>query len=444
MRALITLFLLICAAHAFAEPGSVALERATLARMAALPIGEDMAVAAFPAGPGVLTRIRFKRIEVYAPGARIFVIDDAGQQEVPRSTDTQLLGYSDDGLVRVALTLDPTFTSAPQGAGSGTSGSFVVHAQRQGNLWRFSALNPRDILPDGVTPRFVANDDSLDNPEAQPMPLAHLAGATAPTGALRFATVAVDTDTNFMSERFAGNTSQATTWIASLFTQMNIGYERDVNVQLQQGTTFLRTASDPYNNTTFPADQTTLVEFGNYWQANYTGGAGNVSRDFAMLLSGNSTSGNSAAGIAWVNAYCLTSGSFGSYSINQIFTNSGIGVALSASLVAHELGHNFGAAHTHCSDATTGNYPVATNTIDQCSNLGNGCYAGATSCPVSGPGAPQGTLMSYCNLYNNGACGQNVLEFHPTHINLLNTRIAANTPGCLSLNSDLIFAHGFE
>ena len=43
-----------------------------------------------------------------------------------------------------------------------------------------------------------------------------------------------------------------------------------------------------------------------------------------MLLSGNGSSGNSASGIAWVDSYCQTSSNGGSYSTNQIFTNSGI------------------------------------------------------------------------------------------------------------------------
>ena len=86
-------------------------------------------------------------------------------------------------------------------------------------------------------------------------------------------------------------------------------------------------------------------------------------------------------------------------------------------------------------------YITGSNTIDLCSNVGSGCYTGPTSCPVSGPGAPRGSVMSYCN--QNG-CNQNVLQFHPTQITRLLARIAANTPSCLSEGNDLIFANGFE
>jgi hypothetical protein len=51
--------------------------------------------------------------------------------------------------------------------------------------------------------------------------------------------------------------------------------------------------------------------------------------------------------------------------------------------------------------------------------------------------------MSYCHVSSAG-CGQNVQEFHPTHITLLRTRVAAHTPSCLTLGVDQIFASGFQ
>ncbi len=438
MRGLITLFVLMCASHALATPGSVSLERATLRQLGNLSPGQSHSVAAFPAGPGLVSAYEFRRIEIYAPGARVFVIDGSGQHEIARSPRVHLLGYSRDGLSRIALSFDPDLSTPPQATGSGPAGGFVVQAARKGDAWQLEALSPEAALPRGVKPETAGLDDAIALASTPAAAFDHLLPDTpGPQGSLRYARIAVDTDVSFMSERFSNNTAQATSWIADLFTQMNIGYENDLNVQLQVGDTFLRTTTDPYANTTFPADQATLVEFGNYWQANYAA----INRDFAMLLSGNSTSGNSAAGIAWLDVYCLTSGNGGSYSINQVFTNPGIGVLLSATLVAHELGHNFGAAHTHCTNVSTGNYPTGSNTIDLCSNVGSGCYTGPTSCPVSGPGAPRGSVMSYCN--QNG-CNQNVLQFHPTQITRLLARIAANTPSCLSEGNDLIFANGFE
>ncbi|HOX70593.1 M12 family metallo-peptidase [Dokdonella sp.] len=448
LRPVIFLLSLFALPNALAiAPGQASVSDSVLNTLARAPVGAQLDVKDFPAGPGLLAPISFRRIEVYAPDARIVVVDAAGEHEIPRSPRVHLLGYSKDGVTRVALSFDPDLVEPPYGAGSGSSGAFELRSERSGNAWQFTAISAEAALPPGIKLDYPANDDSPANPSAPFHSLDHLIPAEMAGGPLRFATVGVDTDVSFMTERFSGNTTQATAWIADLFAQMNVMYERDLDVRLLQGTTFLRPASDPYPNTNTPASEAMLIEFGNYWQANYSGGAGAVSRAFAMLLSGNASTGNSASGIAWVNSYCQISGSGGSYSTNQVFTNSAIAVSFSATLVGHEVGHNFGAAHTHCSNATTGSYPTATNTIDQCSNAGSGCYAGTRSCPTSGPGAPRGSIMSYCNqltdVNGNAVCGQNVLQFHPTHVTQVRARVAANTPSCL-FTSDVIFANGFQ
>ncbi|MGB0135377.1 M12 family metallo-peptidase [Dokdonella sp.] len=438
----LSLFMFAATAAMAAETGAVRFDAGSLARLQNLEPGQSVEVAEFPAGPGVLTAIDFKRIEVYAPDARIVVVDDQGEHEIPRSQRIHLIGYSKDGTTRVGLSFDPDLADPPYGAGSSPSGAFEVQSRRIENGWQFSAISAESAVPAGITLEYPTNEDSLPNPNAAPSAFDHLVQDNSPLGALRYAVVAVDTDVSFMSERFSGNTANATAWIATLFAQMNVMYQRDLDVSLLQGTTFLRVATDPYTNTDSPASSAMLAEFGNYWQANYSSGGSAVSRAFAMLLSGNSSSGNSASGIAWVNSYCRTSGNGGSYSTNQIFTNSAISVANTAFIVGHELGHNFGAAHTHCSSATTGSYPTSSNTIDQCNTSGTGCYSGPTSCPASGPGAPKGTLMSYCHV-SPSSCGSNVQEFHPTHITQVRTRIAANTPSCLTL-TDVLFADGFD
>src|SRR5204862_3769286 len=71
---------------------------------------------------------------------------------------------------------------------------------------------------------------------------------------LHSATIAVETDTQIMTNKFSNSTTTASNYIASLFAQMNVIYERDLLVRLLQGTTFLRT-SDPYTlNDTPPYD----------------------------------------------------------------------------------------------------------------------------------------------------------------------------------------------
>ncbi len=404
--------------------------------LSGLATGAHVDVAGFPTGPDSNGAVRFERIDIHAPGARIVEIGPRGERELPRSTRIHLLGRGADG-VRMVISFAPGFGELV-GSGSGPGGSFVLRGERHGNSLAIRALDTDEALPPGIVPRFLPGDDALAgaNPPS-PLELA-LAGASVPHGgAVRGAVVAIDTDNEFMNLRFGNDTGAAVDWIADLFATMNLMYVDDLDVQLLQGTTFLRTAPDPYGPMNSPADQAGLQEFGSYWESNYA----NVTRAFAALLSGKSSNDLSASGIAWLNAYCDEQAVGGSYSVNQVFTNPGVPVDLSASVVGHELGHNFGAAHTHCTEAATGANPVGVNTIDRCFSGESGCYTGATSCPSSGPGHPLGTIMSYCNV--NG-CGQNVMQFHPTQVTTLSALIALNTPSCLLPDADRIFDNGFD
>jgi hypothetical protein len=194
-----------------------------------------------------------------------------------------------------------------------------------------------------------------------------------------------------------------------------------VLLTLLQGTTFLRTGSDPYSqNSGGSASGAELNEFGSYWKNHYQG----VNRALAAMLSGKSPSSSSASGIAWIGGLC--SSSYG-YSFSKVFKINYL--SGDAKVVGHELGHNFGSPHTHCYSPP----------VDRCWNGEGGRYSGATSCP-GGPG----TLMSYCHLVG---CGS-TLQFHPTVVNrILNSYVTPATGLCVfeaSQSGDDIFTDGFE
>jgi hypothetical protein len=443
MRNLVFSAIVLAFACADLQAATASIDSASIDAMKKLPVGGTFVVAGLADGTGARSDVKFRRVDVYAPDARIVVVDASGEHEIPRSRRIELIGADASNRVHAALGVDPD-TGGIRGVGTTSAGTFVVTSKPTKNGVALTSVPIESTYPEGVVPRIESGDDA--RPSGRPEPSAieiALASVSQPSASVRTGVVAVDTDNELMSLRFSNNTATATSWIADLFATMNVMYNRDLNVNLLQGTTKLRTTTDPYSQNDTPADNADLDEFGNYWAANY----GNVPRAFAILLSGKASSGNSASGIAWIDAYCQTQSQGGSYSVNQVFTNPQIGVGLSALIVGHELGHNFGAYHTHCTNIATGAAPTGTNTIDQCVNFeaGSGCYSGPTGCPNSGPGAPAGTLMSYCNIAGCGPTGQNVLQFHPTQIAVLNAYITANTPMCLTSGAaDPIFKNGFD
>jgi hypothetical protein len=242
---------------------------------------------------------------------------------------------------------------------------------------------------------------------------------TASAGGYNLATVAIDTDHEFMSSKFSDDTTAATNYVASLFAQINVMYERDLQVQLQVGNTILRTASvaDPYvqgPTSSGAVSDAELNEFSSYWAANY----GTTLRTVAAMLSGKSPSPNLAAGRAFRDSLCNHSSG---YSFSQVFLIDYL--AGDALVVGHEIGHNFGSAHTHCYSPP----------IDYCYNAEAGCYSGAPSCPapttINGVANVYGTIMSYCHLLQG--CSTEMV-FHPRTVAVVNPRIQNALGVCIT------------
>jgi hypothetical protein len=448
MRRLVAFALCVASATSAWAGDRLPLQPIRIDELAALRVGARITIDDFPDGRGNRGRIEFTRIDVYAKHARIVAVGPDGEHELSRSPRIELIGYDTSGTLRAQLGFDPGFRNVV-GAGSSPSGAFAISAEDAGGSTRLVIKTSEEALPPGITPQVIPTEDGISGGSPSlDAPMLTL-GGQAVDGALRAALVAVDVDHELLVNRFggtgAGNLTAATNWIADLFATMNVMYERDLDVTLQQGTTIFRTGATPYTITQdASASDADLTNFGTYWQNNQ----GAVSRDFTLLLSGRLTGGFSASGRAWLDRYCVTTVSNGgSYSVNKVFTNSGVPVDLSARIVGHELGHNFGAAHTHCTNMS-GAYPQSSNTVDKCvsgeSMQGGACYSGATSCPASGPGAPHGTLMSYCNTISCGSDHQNVLQFHPAQIGAMSILIVSHTPACLSTLSDVIFEDGFD
>lgn len=391
--------------------------------------------AEFPVAPGAREGIRFEPFALYSPRAKIWEVVNGERREIPRDGAVRFLGHSEDGKTRVGLSMRGpelyAFVVSPGGAfrltGPDGNGAFAVEDATPTAGLRFEGCGSEHLpVPDSV---LDAMDAAATNLGAQLGTGLGASGQPLGGGASRQAILAVDTDTELMSEKFSNSTSSALAFISDLFVALNTMYERDLDLSLLQGDTTLRVGSDPFNNTDTPASQAQLEEFGSWWSTNQ----GAVDRVFAMLLSGKSSAPNSGSGIAWIDGYCENQSMGGGYSINQIFTGN-FPADQSARLVGHELGHNAGSPHTHCYIPP----------VDTCYRAEAGCYSGAVSCP----GGSNGTVMSYCNFSppNGAGCGSNSLEFHPTVQTLIEGFILLHQPNCVTNPTalDPIFDDGFE
>ena len=389
-----------------------------LDRLATIPQGTPVTIEGWPVAPGERRSITVERHQVVDRAAPRLLVSPSGTVPLPASSRVHLWGHvaGDDG--RILLSLDPTARSL---RGFVVAGGTVHDLAPSGGDHLVVPAAER-LAAKGWTIQpwaCSAEDEALEAPAELPV-RGEPAPPDAPELAALSASIAFDTDTEFMQLKFGNDQAAALDYIADLVAAMNVMYERDLDVTLLQGETILRVGSDPYNqNSGGAASSAELSEFSSYWAAHYSG----IDRALAAMLSGKSPSPYSASGIAWLGGLC--SHSYG-YSFTKVFQIDYL--AGDAFVVGHELGHNFGSRHTHC----------YVPPIDECYAGESGCYQGPTSCP-GGPG----TVMSYCHL--NG-CGNNLMEFHSRVIaNILTNYLPPAVGVCIfPAGGEELFSDGFE
>lgn len=187
-----------------------------------------------------------------------------------------------------------------------------------------------------------------------------------------------------------GGVTQTQNYVNSLFNEIATLYSNE-NITLQVSDVLIWTSPDPHTYT-FPVSFGALQDYGEERQNNYNG-------RLAALLQGHRNSSCSVSGIAWINVLCSSYNSnqhSGPYSVTAGLGNCPLptypSYSVDVSIVAHELGHNFGSRHTHyCAWG-----PQNDRKIDACAteSMGN------SNCSlVQSPTPPSelGTIMSYCN-----------------------------------------------
>lgn len=211
--------------------------------------------------------------------------------------------------------------------------------------------------------------------------------AVAAAGISRLAQLAIETDWEFTGSLFGGDTDVSGVYAATLVSAVSEIYARDFSTLLRIG--YLRlwsTSADPWNQGSTSAQ---LGQFRSHWNTLQT----DVDRHAAHFLSGRGLGG----GIAYLPGLCEARYDYGlSANLSGFFplpVQDNRSQNWDLMVVAHELGHNFNAPHTHSMAPR----------IDNC--------AGG-DCSVT----PHATIMSYCHQCSGGMSNME-MRFHERIIN---------------------------
>jgi hypothetical protein len=337
---------------------------------------------------GTVTSGTFTRVDPFTPDAKVVASTSTSEVEIDLSDMVMLSGTLDsDPSAKVFVSFSP---AGINGVVRTSTGSMVISSGPFGESHAPVIYSMND-LPQGAI-NWRSMPCGLDRlagthgakPNVPVMPSGG-GGADPAAGPCRQVDIAVETDWEY-TQIFGGNTTASAAYAVTLMAADSEIYRSEVNTRLQ--ISFLRVwanASDPY---VVPDNYDRLFEFRDYWNANM----GGVQRDLAHFLAGVL---GSTGGVAWLGVMCNNDYGYGlssyldGYFPYPLQNNHPQNWDLV--VTSHEIGHNFGAPHTH---------DVG---IDQC---GNGNCSNAS----------QGTIMSYCHICSGGI--QNIkLVLHPQIIN---------------------------
>jgi hypothetical protein len=363
----------------------------------ALRAGDTFAMRDFVLADGRTVSLNLQRFEVLAPDAKMIIAGAAGERESARP-DVILLRGSVEGAPEsmVFLGLSPL----------GSNGFIQTPEQ----TWVLSTRPPHENSPPVIyDPASLADGTIQMHPFRcgnEDLPFGGIQGLlniTGNGGALRGASgvesggadnpcrvvrIAVESDWEYSSRVFASNLEAAEAYMTTVFGAVSEIFRSEIDVGLQVvWTRVWEENDDPYTATTV---NQRLNEVREHWNENM----GEVERNLVHLLSGL-TSG--AGGIAYMGVLCnqnlgyaVSGYMWGSFPYPLQHNHSQNHDII---VIAHELGHNFNAPHTH----------EITPTIDQCG--------------IGGCGSSHlGTIMSYCHVCPGGN-GNIHLSLHPRIIN---------------------------
>ncbi|MFC2131811.1 LamG-like jellyroll fold domain-containing protein [Bacteroidota bacterium] len=212
--------------------------------------------------------------------------------------------------------------------------------------------------------------------------------AKTQSGELLELELALETDTEFF-KKTGGTLEKAQTYAIALMSLISSIYEEHINVTIYL--TWLKcwtdNPSDPYDANGDPYLLRDLTK--EYWKENYS----DVERDLFHVITAD-PSGAGQGGFGYYNALCSQNGDYGfsTSSIKGFYDLPTYAYTYDVQIVAHEIGHNFNARHTH--SCYYGDVPLDTCVVGE--GIDGGCLEEGQQAKPN-----LGSIMSYCGGINN-------------------------------------------
>jgi hypothetical protein len=198
------------------------------------------------------------------------------------------------------------------------------------------------------------------------------------------AVIALETD-RFLYTRMGRDEARIARYMFALFTQVSMIYQLETNIGIILGDVIIHTTEspDPYTQNITGDIGALLGEMRDFWASNM----GEIQRDIAHLITGPGST--DVGGIAYRETLCSRQMGYSVSGIRGNFSLPMLAYNWDCFVVAHELGHNFSARHTH--DCFWG------PPIDTCVSR-TGSLAIGDACFAITPRYNPGSIMSYCHL----------------------------------------------
>jgi hypothetical protein len=198
--------------------------------------------------------------------------------------------------------------------------------------------------------------------------------------------IAAEADSSFYA-RAGGTAPKAIAYIISLFGMVSMYYENEIGTTIHLTWIKVWDKNDPYQVKGNAYALPTPVQA--YWRKNYK----TVPRNVAHVMTSTSYG---SGGYGWIGTLCDTVYGYSVSGPTCSFTYPNFSFNYDVYIVAHELGHNFGAQHTYT--CFYGGAP-----IDTCGTKDDPFFAYSDAClskPFTAKPNP-GSFMSYCGNTNN-------------------------------------------